>query len=413
MLESHCKSIDFNSLHFDFCSSHGNVSDDDDDDMSEFPIPVDLWCVKPWWEITIKVLLFLPVVIGGVLGNAAILNAVRKNRLLRMAPLNLYIANLAACDLCALIIGPWLLMCIDSFQNFVLGAFFCKTEGFVQSSLLLGGVFSLIAISADRFVAIVFPKKKKLSMPMAWCVVATTWILGIAISVPLIIFREYKERQWLDFLEKYCKENSDILSDYWTVMIAFLVWLPLLVMFICYSAIFCKLTHYARQARRSTINPSRDFRTRVTRMVLILVLVFTICRVPFTALIYVRNSLKHTQIGLAFRILWWVSHFLIYTNAAINPLIYGMTNDGFRRAIRAAYSCNSKDDPNPQTQQPIATPLEKQASVKVLEPREPYHIEPCWRPSNEKKTCHCVQKESNSSIFTVGGTTPPNSAELY
>jgi len=119
----------------DPCSTFNssNSKETEKDEVSQFPFPNDLWLVKPWWEITIKVLVFLPVVIGGIVGNAAVLNAVRKNRLLRLSPLNIYIANMAACDLCTLLIGPWLLMCIDSFQNFVLGSFFCKTEGFFQS----------------------------------------------------------------------------------------------------------------------------------------------------------------------------------------------------------------------------------------------------------------------------------------
>lgn len=103
-------------------------------DASVAPFPELLWYVKPWYEISVKAGLFLPVVVGGIVANVAILDAVRRNHLLRLAPLNIYIANMAACDLCALLLGPWLLLCIDSFQNFVLGPFFCKTEGFVQSN---------------------------------------------------------------------------------------------------------------------------------------------------------------------------------------------------------------------------------------------------------------------------------------
>ncbi|CAB3388633.1 Hypothetical predicted protein [Cloeon dipterum] len=130
-----CDDDDFleqKTVNFDYIICY-NGTNYTSDDVSQFPIPIDLWYVKPWWEITVKVILFLPVVFGGIMGNAAILNAVRKNRLLRLAPMNIYIANMAACDLCALIIGPWLLICNDSFQNYVLGPFFCKTEGFVQS----------------------------------------------------------------------------------------------------------------------------------------------------------------------------------------------------------------------------------------------------------------------------------------
>lgn len=38
------------------------------------------------------------------------------------------------------------------------------------------------------------------------------------------------------------------------------------------------------------------------------------------------------QIEGYFYILWYASHYLLYLNAAVNPIIYGLTNDNFRRA---------------------------------------------------------------------------------
>uniref|UniRef100_A0A182MKN2 G-protein coupled receptors family 1 profile domain-containing protein n=1 Tax=Anopheles culicifacies TaxID=139723 RepID=A0A182MKN2_9DIPT len=40
------------------------------------------------------------------------------------------------------------------------------------------------------------------------------------------------------------------------------------------------------------------------------------------------------QIGNDFLVLWYVSHYLMYLNAALNPLIYGLTNENFRKAFR-------------------------------------------------------------------------------
>lgn len=41
---------------------------------------------------------------------------------------------------------------------------------------------------------------------------------------------------------------------------------------------------------------------------------------------------KANQIEGSFEILWYISHYLLYLNAAVNPIIYGLTNDNFRRA---------------------------------------------------------------------------------
>lgn len=39
------------------------------------------------------------------------------------------------------------------------------------------------------------------------------------------------------------------------------------------------------------------------------------------------------QVDAAFQILWFISHYLIYLNCAINPIIYGLTNESYRKAL--------------------------------------------------------------------------------
>lgn len=82
---------------------------------------------------------------------------------------------------------------------------------------------------------------------------------------------------------------------------------------------------------------SISYKTKVARMLFIVVIIFIILHIPFTALIFIRNyRLKSKnqidQIDGWFYILWYTSHYLLYLNAAVNPIIYGLTNDNFRRA---------------------------------------------------------------------------------
>lgn len=81
---------------------------------------------------------------------------------------------------------------------------------------------------------------------------------------------------------------------------------------------------------------SVSYKTKVARMLFIVVIVFVALHIPFTALIFIRNKLLKklvmNQIEGSFQILWYTSHYLLYLNAAVNPIIYGLTNDNFRRA---------------------------------------------------------------------------------
>lgn len=81
---------------------------------------------------------------------------------------------------------------------------------------------------------------------------------------------------------------------------------------------------------------SVSYKRRVARMLFIVVIIFIILHLPFTALIFIRNKLLKTfqmdQIDGYFQILWYMAHYLLYLNASVNPIIYGLTNDNFRRA---------------------------------------------------------------------------------
>lgn len=100
---------------------------------------------------------------------------------------------------------------------------------------------SLSVISYDRFTAVVLPKETRISRNGAKIVMVVTWCLGFALASPLFFYRTYKERQWADFLEKYCTEDTIVINIYWHIIITMLVWVPLIIMLACYISIFIKV----------------------------------------------------------------------------------------------------------------------------------------------------------------------------
>lgn len=97
-----------------------------------------------------------------------------------------------------------------------------------------------------------------------------------------------------------------------------------------------QLDRYEQKVLKRENSISISYKTKVARMLFIVVIIFIILHIPFTALIFIRNqllkSLVMDQIDGWFYILWYTSHYLLYLNAAVNPIIYGLTNDNFRRA---------------------------------------------------------------------------------
>ncbi|KAH8270836.1 hypothetical protein KR018_006378 [Drosophila ironensis] len=314
-----CLQLNFNDPQFDF---------------SKWDFPAErIWLHKPEAEITWKIATFLPLIAFGLYGNLMMVYLIAANRSLR-SPTNLIIANMAFADLLTLTICPAMFMVNDFYQNYQLGCVGCKMEGFLVILFLIAAVLNLSAVSYDRLTAIVLPRETRLTMRGAQIVVVCTWILGILLASPLAFYRSYKVRVWKNFTERYCKENTVVLPKYWYVLITILVWLPLGIMLICYIAIFYKLDRYEKRVL-SRENPLQvSYKRSVAKTLFIVVVVFAALRLPFTILVVLREKYYNEDISVSngMELFWYISQYLMFLNAAVNPLIYGFNNENFRRA---------------------------------------------------------------------------------
>ncbi|XP_077295430.1 neuropeptide Y receptor type 1 [Arctopsyche grandis] len=305
-------------------------------DASMFDFPNKIWTVRPLWEVVVEIILYMPILIGGVISNVTLLTMIVKYKRLQ-SPTNILIASMAGVDLVNLILCPWMLSVHHFYQNYVLGAVGCKMEAFLSASLLITGVMLLSIVSYDRLTAIVLPREKRLTKRGAYHLAILSIVIGIAFGTPFLVFKYYKERQWKNFLEKYCTEDVQILPIYWHVLLSTLVWLPMTVMISCYTAIFCKLDKYQKEILRREHPMSVNYKTRVARTLFVIVISFIVCRLPFTVLVFWRFQLvketRQDSITSTYQMLWFVSHYLIYLNCAINPMIYGFNNENYKRAF--------------------------------------------------------------------------------
>jgi hypothetical protein len=60
--------------------------------------------------------------------------------------------------------------------------------------LLFTGVLNLVVVSYDRLTAILTPLEARLTVHGAHIVIASTWVTGVILGLPLIFFRFYRVR---------------------------------------------------------------------------------------------------------------------------------------------------------------------------------------------------------------------------
>lgn len=149
---------------------------------------------------------------------------------------NYILANMIAADTLTVLFCPAVFICTDFFQNYLLGFLGCKLDGFIQGAFhipytcfrpnfvfvvsvvsfdgwllwqvqnvrqkvndlyftvtfLLTAVFNMCVVSYDRLTAIVLPMEKRITMRSAKMTMFLTWMVGLTISIPFAIYRNYK-----------------------------------------------------------------------------------------------------------------------------------------------------------------------------------------------------------------------------
>lgn len=125
---------------------------------------------------------------------------------------------------------------------------------------MCASVFTLIAIACDRFFAIMFPLKSRVTQRRVSIIAAFIWFFATAIGMPVLFVYTYYERQWKGYMEKYCSDTWPQALDgdgecdgghrskmiYWICVIVALNWIPMIVMMVTYSVILVRLNEKKR-----------------------------------------------------------------------------------------------------------------------------------------------------------------------
>lgn len=211
------------------------------------------------WLTFIKVTLYVIFILLAIIGNSLIILVISFNNFMRKST-NYFILNLAICDLAIVFSCMWVHIVLSLNKFWILGEFFCKFNTFLQMVSVIASVLTLASISCDRYFGIAHPFKQILTKKRALGILAFIWIFSVIISIPSYIYRSYTERKWADFTETHCDdigwptallidENGCAINKiqpikriYFTSVILFLFFIPILIMSITYSFLIFKLS---------------------------------------------------------------------------------------------------------------------------------------------------------------------------
>ncbi|XP_060587872.1 tyramine receptor Ser-2-like [Ruditapes philippinarum] len=279
----------------------------------------------------LETVLFIPTVFG----NTLILICLRKYQWLR-TPLNSLIKNLAAADL---LIGV-LLIPFD-----IVGTFFglnrlryvCLVQLAILVSLLLVSLFSMFAISVERYLSVAFPWQHRATKRHNYVriFVPICWTISIGFSIiPLLGIHDFidgKSRCHLTLV--WPQEMRVTLSSIVVIVVITKITLYSLVVNIALG----KLTNFSEGGDHSRMRR----KLAKTYILIAISAIFIICWAPYCIVTFFKIFFDYDELKIAAG--WTI--LLVFINSGLNWLIYGLKNAKIRRAFKMLL-CNVGEDRN-------------------------------------------------------------------
>ena len=302
-------------------------------------------------EVFIKAAAYFFILLVSLIGNLLVLIVICTNRQLRTS-INYFVFNMAVSDLFTpMTIMPVRIVQIISGSDawkvdspWILGVIFCKLAYFLPDVSLVVSVESLLLISIDRFVAVVFPLRAKLITAKArFICIGCTWITAIVVHAPYF----YTHRLFSDNNNvTYCRlswapafDHVETSKRFTTATFITFVLMPIGLLTIVYVTIAWKLKTNIKHTKLklSCVQLHRARKVRDTiRMSVAIISAFFVCTTPHLVNLFALAFLWNWSVPpiCAFRdVIPFITVFMLHSWSAVNPCICLTCIKIYRRSL--------------------------------------------------------------------------------
>ncbi|XP_035391422.1 histamine receptor H2b [Electrophorus electricus] len=304
------------------------------------------WAALRW----VVLMAFIALTIGG---NALVCLAVASSRRLRRLS-SCFVVSLAVTDLLlALLVLPLAATLELRDGRWPLGGTLCSVYLSVDVTLCAASIFTLLAISVDRYLAISAPLNytERVTPRRVLAALGAIWTLSLTLAFAPVHLGWNTANFSVPNMDREVGEEAgegrtcryEWNNDY-VVLVAFgTYFLPLLVMCGMYHRIFCTAREQVRRIRAATpsfarsasaVATAREHKATVTLAAVLGA--FLVCWLPYFIYFTCMGLRRETHPPLlAHSVVLWLGYF----NSAVNPILYPALNRDFRQAYRQLLRC--------------------------------------------------------------------------
>ena len=316
----------------------------------------------------IKTACFSIQMLLSLLGNSAIIAIVLKNRNMQTTT-NYLIANMAVSDLMlsAFAVPRELTEIFIGYRTWLIdglaGVALCKLVYFIQDISTAVSIQSIVVITVDRYTGIVTPFRKPM-ITARWrrLVLLIIWLLSMGLHSPYFyIARHQRVKNTIVcfFTWEPAFDHLRAQRIYFTIISATLIVIPLAVITFLYSLIFKAIRRQKTfwQTVSSFRLRRRKENTRITKKIIAIILLFVVCILPIDILGFLYLFAWQDKIPCGIDKISFAVKFIFYSNASLNPCVYFLLNERYRRGLRNILKHRQNSSPREPEISGLAIPL--------------------------------------------------------
>ncbi|XP_037836843.1 galanin receptor 2a [Kryptolebias marmoratus] len=282
---------------------------------------------------------FCLIFLLGIAGNCLVLAVLCRNGQMKTKTTNMFLCSLAAADLSFILFCVPFQATVYTLDRWVFGPGLCRAVHLLIFLTMYASIFTLTAVSLDRYLAICFPlRSRQMRTPRnTLASICLVWVLALVFSSPYLSYYAQMDLDGTVVCIPAWEPRRRVIMDVCTFIFGYLV--PVLVLGLTYARIVRYL--WTRVDPVTDRSESRQAKRKVTKMIIIVAALFCLCWLPHHLLI-LWMWFGHFPLNHATYILRVLSHLVAYANSCLNPIVYALVSKHFRKGFRKAFGCSMK-----------------------------------------------------------------------
>ncbi|XP_013794051.1 neuropeptide CCHamide-1 receptor-like [Limulus polyphemus] len=301
-------------------------------------------------ETYIVPIVFAVIFVVGLLGNGTLMAIFVKHKVMRSIP-NTYIISLTAGDLLVIIGTVPFVSTIYTLESWPYGEFVCKLSELLRDVSVGVTALNLVALSVDRYTAIVFPLSKQSSIhtkSLTVLLAVSIWFIAVILAIPGSYFAFILQLDLQGKIISVCYPYPEYMMPWYPrtmVLIKFLLFytLPLL----CTGIFYCLTARHLIRSSQNLVGRNHSHvkqlraRVKVAKIVLIFVVLFAISFLPSHMFLlwfyfYPNTMENYNDFWHVCKI---VGYVLTFANSCMNPVALYLVSGIFRGYFQQYLFC--------------------------------------------------------------------------